>query len=103
MTGYPVPQAEYDFVILSEDGSELFRTAGLAKAGGSFENFEFDEQDLGNIILRIENIDQTNEFAEITTTVTPEFGAIPILILSIALIGIIFASKNSKLLSPKYF
>ena len=103
VTGYPIPQSEYDFVILSEDGSEMFRTTGLAKAGGSFENFEFDKQDLGNIILRIGNIDQTNEFAEITTTVTPEFGIFPILILSIAIVGIILASQNSKLLLPKYF
>ena len=89
--------------IYDPDGSEMFRTTGLAKAGGSFENFEFDKQDLGNIILLIGNIDQTNEFAEITTTVTPEFGIFPILILSIAIVGIIFASQNSKLLLPKYF
>ena len=102
ITGYPVSQAEYDLVILSEDGIELFRTSGLAKAGGSFENFNFDESHLGNVVLRIENIDQSNEFAEITTAVTPEFGTIAIFVFIIAIISTIVISINSKLSLIKY-
>ena len=97
ITGYPVPQAEYDFVILSENREELYRTSGLAKAGGSFENFNFKESDLGNVILRIENIDTTQEFAEIITNVTPEFGPVTILIFTIAIISVIMISTKSKI------
>ena len=57
ITGYPISQAEYDLVILSEDELELFRTSGLTKACGNFENFKFEESHLGNVVLRIENID----------------------------------------------
>lgn len=103
VTGYPVSQAEYDLVILSEDGLELLRTSGLAKAGGSFENFKFEESHLGNVVLRIENIDQSNEFAEITTAITPEFGTITIFVLIIAIISTIVISTNSKLSLIKYF
>lgn len=94
VTGYPVPQAEYDFVILSESQEELFRTSGLAKAGGSFENFQFDDSDLGNVVLRIENIDTSKEFVEITTGVTPEFGVITMMVLVIALSMIAVTTKS---------
>ena len=102
ITGYPVPQAEYDFVIFSENREELYRTSGLAKAGGSFENFSFEESDLGNIILRIENIDTTHEFAEITTSVTPEFGSITMMIFAIAIISIMMISTKSKIFTKSF-
>lgn len=102
VTGYPVSQAEYDFVILSEDKKELFRTSGLAKAGGSFENFQFIDSDLGNVILRIENIDNSNEFAEITTGVTPEFGIIATMILACGIISIVIISTKSKIFLKQF-
>ena len=101
-TGYPVPQAEYDFVILSENRDELYRTSGLAKAGGSFENFNFEESDLGNVILRIENIDTTDEFTEITTNVTPEFGSVAIMIFTIAICSILMISIQSKIFTKSF-
>ena len=97
LTGYPVSQAEYDFIILSKNGDELFRTSGLAKAGGSFVNYEFADSDLGNVTLRIENIDNSNEYAEITTGVTPEFGVIASMILACGIISIIIVSVKSKM------
>ncbi|MBI3253615.1 MAG: hypothetical protein HYZ56_02700 [Nitrosopumilales archaeon] len=71
-TGQPVPEAEYDFVLLNGN-QEILRKGGYAKAGGSFENHVFSENDLGLMTLRIENIDESLEFVEIPLSVTPEF------------------------------
>jgi len=68
----PVPQSEYDFVILQND-NEVFKTSEIAPAGGSFVNYKFDESNVGPITLRVENIDQSGEYAEIPIQVTPEF------------------------------
>lgn len=94
-TNLPVPQAEYDFVLMTEDFEEFYRTTGFAKAeGSSFEYYQFVEKDMGNAILRIENIDQSQEFVEIPITVTPEFPFGSLLFLPLAfLIFIIFSSK----------
>ena len=72
VTGLPVTQAEYDFV-LSQNNNEILRKSGFAQAGGSFENHKFSENQLGQITLRIDNIDNSGEFAEIPISVTPEF------------------------------
>lgn len=97
-TEIPVPQAEYDFVLL-QNGNEIHRTSGVARAGGNFENFEFSENQLGDVVLRIENIDQTEEFVEIPITVTPEFPLGGLIILPIVILAaIIFSSKYAKVL-----
>ena len=72
VTGLPVPQAEYDFVLL-KNSNEMLRKSGFAQAGGSFENYKFSENQLGQITLRIDNIDKSGEFAEVPIVVTPEF------------------------------
>jgi len=77
-----------------ENQEELFRISGLAKAGGNFENFQFGDSDLGNVVLRIKNIDNSKEFAEITTGVTPEFDVITIMVLDIALSMIAVTTKS---------
>lgn len=71
-SGSPIPQSEYDFVLLKDD-SEVYRKSGFAQAGGSFENIRFFDENVGPLTLRIENIDQSGEYAEIPISVTPEF------------------------------
>lgn len=70
----PVKQAEYDFIILQND-SEIFRKSDVANAGGSFVDYRFSESEMGQAIIRIENINDSQEFVEIPITVTPEFPA----------------------------
>ena len=67
----PVYDAEYDFVLVNADNEEIFRKSGLANAGGSFENYRFVEKDLGGAMLRIENINNSDEFIELPINVTP--------------------------------
>jgi len=82
VTGLPVPQAEYDFVLL-QNNNEIFSKSGFAQAGGSFENYKFLENQAGQITLRIDNIDNSGEFAEVPISVTPEFPLGPILAISV--------------------
>ena len=97
----PVYDAEYDFVLVNADNEEIFRKSGLANAGGSFENYRFVEKDLGGAMLRIENINNSDEFIELPINVTPEFPLGVILILPLSLFGIILFSRfknNSKIM-----
>lgn len=71
-TGFPVPQAEYDFVLVKDD-KEVFRKSGFAQAGGSFESIKLSEEHVGPLTLRLVEIDGSNEFVEIPIVVTPEF------------------------------
>ena len=92
-TGQPVPEAEYDFVLLNEN-KEILRKGGFAKAGGSFENHVFSENDLGQMILRIEKIDGSSEFVEIPLSVTPEFPLGSLVVLTTVFLAAIIFSKN---------
>lgn len=89
----PVSNAEYDFVLVNADKEEIFRKSGLASAGGSFENYRFAEKDLGSTMLRIENINNSDEFVELPINVTPEFPLGVILILPLSLFGIVLFSR----------
>jgi hypothetical protein len=98
-TNMPVSQAEYDFILMTEGYQEFYRTSGFATTGGSFENYRFADKDIGNVILRIENIDQSQEFVEIPIIVTPEFPLGSLLILPLTfLIFIIISSKFKNLI-----
>ncbi|CAE6486184.1 peptidase [Candidatus Nitrosotenuis uzonensis] len=90
-SGFPIRQAEYDFVLLKDD-NEIYRKSGFAQAGGSFENVRFFEEYVGPLTLRIENIDQSDEFVEIPIMVTPEFPVV-FLVLIVALVPLVFASR----------
>ena len=97
----PVYDAKYDFVLVNADNEEIFRKSGLANAGGSFENYRFVEKDLGGAMLRIENINNSDEFIELPINVTPEFPLGVILILTIFLLGIVLFSRfknNAKIM-----
>ncbi|MGD8708320.1 MAG: peptidase [Nitrosopumilaceae archaeon] len=71
-TKIPVKNTTFDFILI-QNNSQIFKTEGLAKSGGTFENYVFDENELGDVTVRIENIAGTEEFVEIPIVVTPEF------------------------------
>lgn len=100
-TGLPVKEATYDFVLI-KDGIEIHRQSGLAKAGGTFENFVFVDEEHGDLTLRIEKINGTDEFVEIPINVTPEFPlGIPV-VFAIMIISMIILSKT-KYIRNQYF
>jgi predicted secreted protein with PEFG-CTERM motif len=92
-SGLPVGQASYDFVLI-KGNSEIYRKSGLAASGGSFEGFKFSSGDVGNLMLRIEKINGSNEFVEIPITVTPEFPTGTLLVLVVTLSMIVIFSKR---------
>jgi hypothetical protein len=68
----PIPKSSFDFVILQK-GSEIFRQAASAPAGGTYIDYTFFNEQEGPITLRIENVNNSNETAELIVVVTPEF------------------------------
>ncbi|EIJ66878.1 hypothetical protein BD31_I1563 [Candidatus Nitrosopumilus salaria BD31] len=92
-TGATIKDVIYDFVLI-KDGEEIHRKAGIASAGGTFENFVFVEKEAGDITIRIEKIAGSDEYVEVTVNVVPEFGLLSLLILSIAFVVIMIVSKT---------
>jgi len=94
-TGMPVPDAEYDFVLIQND-QEIYRKSGFAKTGGTFEGVTFFDKNIGRVILRVENIDGSDEFIEMPISVTPEFPLGSMMILLVIFTTVILLSKVSK-------
>ena len=93
-TKLPVSDAYYEFVLV-KDGSEIFRKAGNAPAGGYFEDFKFSENHAGDIIVRLDKIDNSGEYAEISVNVVPEFGLLTLAVLGISVTLLITISKGN--------
>ena len=91
----PVFDAYYEFVIM-QNGEDVLRKSGVAPAGGSYEDVVFSEENAGKILVRLEKIDSSEEYAEIAVNVVPEFGAISILVLTASLIAVLLAARNTK-------
>ncbi|MGI0003544.1 MAG: peptidase, partial [Nitrosopumilaceae archaeon] len=93
--GLPVPDAEYDFVLIQND-QEIYRKSGFTKTGGTFEDITFFDRNIGQVILRVENIDGSQEFIEIPISVTPEFPIGSMLALTTIFTSIIILTKFTK-------
>lgn len=87
----------YDFVIL-EAGKEIHRTSGNAVIGGGFEDFTFDEEQTGPIIIRFEKIAGTTASTQFALVVVPEFGPITIMIFVFTMSLIIILKSYPKIL-----
>lgn len=92
-SGLPVRGTTYDFVLI-RDGKEIHHNSGLASAGGTFENFVFVEGETGDLTLRIEKINGTDEYAEIKINVAPEFSFTAPILLGILICFAVFFSKT---------
>lgn len=91
----PVPNAEYDFVLV-QNGQEITRKSSVAPAGGSFEDVTFFEGNKGQMTLKIENIDQSGEYVSLPIMVTPEFPLGWVLVLGVMFFVIILLQKMDK-------
>ena len=94
-TGLTVGDVAYDFVLV-QNGTEIHRKSGIANGGGTFENFVFVEGEAGDVTIRIEKIAGTDEYAEITVNVVPEFEFLALMVLGIAFAIVVIASKSGK-------
>jgi predicted secreted protein with PEFG-CTERM motif len=94
-TGLAVGDVTYDFVLI-QNGSEIHRKSGIANGGGTFENFVFVEGETGDVTIRIEKIAGTDEYAEITVNVVPEFDLLVLLVLGIAFAIVVIVSRSGK-------
>ncbi|MGH1567129.1 MAG: PEFG-CTERM sorting domain-containing protein [Nitrosopumilus sp.] len=93
-TGSPLRNSDYTFVII-QNGSEIYRTTGVAQVGGEFEKFTFNEDQTGPTIIKFENIKNTGQETEFTVVVVPEFGTITLFILIISTMSIIFVTRRN--------
>ncbi|MGD2107443.1 MAG: peptidase [Nitrosopumilaceae archaeon] len=92
-TKIPVKGVSYDFVLI-KDGKEIHRSSGIASSGGTFENFVFIEEESGDLTLRIDKINGTEEYVEIPINVAPEFSVLTSMILGFLILLTIIISKT---------
>ena len=96
-TGEPLRNSDYTFLII-QNGDTIYQTTGNAQVGGDFEEYTFTEEQTGPTIIKFENIRNTGQETEFGIVVVPEFGAIMFLILTVSVIGMIFATKRSSVI-----
>jgi hypothetical protein len=96
MTGDTVTNVYYEFVVI-KDGRELYRNSKTATIGAEVEQFTFSEEHAGKVIIRFENINNTEEFTEYLITVIPEFSTGVLMVLMASVLGFaIFAVRKYK-------
>jgi hypothetical protein len=67
---------QYDFMIMpAEDPESMLthRAAKIAQNGSAQQSFTFKDENVGSVIARVSNINNTGEFADFPITVVPEF------------------------------
>ena len=92
----PIYNAYYEFVLIKDD-EEIFRNSQIAPAGGSYEDFVFAEEHTGSVLVKLDKINNTDEFVEITVNVVPEFGVVAILVLIISFTIMMLFSKKMEM------
>jgi hypothetical protein len=92
--------SEADFVLV-KDGKEIFRQHHRAPIGAIVQDYTFTKEQTGNILLLIENINNTGESAPLQFTVVPEFpfGAF---IAMIALVSLVILATKIKFLQTRF-
>jgi len=96
-TKTPVKNVDYNFVLI-KNGTEILKKEGFTKSGGTFEKYNFAENEIGELTIRIENIAGTSDFIEIPLVVTPEFPMVfLILIISLGSLVLFKILKFTKL------
>jgi hypothetical protein len=87
-TTLAMKDTKYKFVVL-KDGQELIRRDGIAVGGSGNESVTFPTNVVGPVTIRLENIGDSNESAEFTINVVPEFPLLVILPMVLAFAGMI--------------
>ena len=93
-TKTPIRDAYYEFVLI-KDNDEVIRKSGTAPAGGYYEDYVFSEEHAGQILVKLDKIDGTDQYVEISVNVVPEFGLMTILILSIGFTILVMVSRKT--------
>ena len=91
----PVFDAYYEFVLIRH-GEEILQRSGIAPAGGSYEEIVFSEDDSGQVLVRLEKINNSEEYAEISVNVVPEFGTIAMMLLVVAITSIVVVTAKNR-------
>jgi hypothetical protein len=89
----PVSDTYYEFILI-QNNEEIFRKAGTAPAGGSFEDFVFSEDNAGQILVKLDRINKSDEYVEISVNVVPEFGLFSLLVLDIAFVMVLIMGRR---------
>lgn len=76
----PILDAYYEFVLI-KNNEEILRKDGIAPAGGYFEDYVFSEEHAGAVLVRLDKINNSDEYAEISINIVPEFGLLSIFVL----------------------
>ena len=67
---------QYDFMIMPAEDPETMithRAAKIAQNGSAQQSFTFKDENVGSVIARVANINNTGELADFPLTVVPEF------------------------------
>ena len=89
----PIFDAYYEFVLI-KDGEEILRKPGIAPAGGYFEDYVFADEHSGQVLVKLDKINKSEEYAEISINVVPEFGSLSLLVISIAFVVLLIVTRK---------
>jgi len=87
----PIMDAYYEFVLI-KDGEEILRKPGIAPAGGYFEDYVFADEHSGQVLVKLDKINKSEEYAEISVNVVPEFGSLSLLVISITFVMLLIVT-----------
>ena len=90
-TGETIRNSNYDFIIM-QDNNQLYKSSGVARVGGDFQEFTFSEEQGGTAVVKLENIRGTDQSVEFAFVVAPEFGAI--LVLAVSIVSLVVLSRG---------
>ena len=92
-TAEPLRNSNFDFVILQND-KQIHRESKNAQIGGGFIDYTFTEDQGGPTVIRFENIRGTGLSTEFGIVVSPEFGLISLLILTVGMTFVILSGRK---------
>jgi hypothetical protein len=71
-----IDNVQYDFMIMPVEDPETIithRAAKIAQNGSAQQSFTFKDENVGSVIVRVSNINNTGELADFPITVTQNF------------------------------
>jgi hypothetical protein len=78
---------QYDFMIMPAENPDTMlthRAAKIAQNGSAQQSFSFKDDNIGSVMVRVSNINNSGEYADFPITVTPEFPFAAVIQMAIA-------------------
>ena len=94
-TGDSLQHSTFD-IVLSKDGSEFFRSKQNAVIGAAVIDYVFQPEHAGTVELKIDKINNKDEFARFSLTVVPEFPISSVFIVTAGLIATVLTLARFK-------